>query len=242
MSLRHSGANRQSRMAKASSLIHRHPTTAPAIPVPLQIPGLALWLDAQAGPLPDGTEVPIAPDRSGQGRHCSASRGTPVYRPTGLHGRAALECDGTTEYDLTGPSLVLSDDLAVIAAVATPDNSSFYALKAGNTHLLVYLANSVFNRDDSNANNYQPFSGSMETGCLLRWYRTAGSWSFRATGQAEVSFTGIDGPLSVSSLVHDSSLGGSAFIGEVLIYSSGVNGTDRANLETYLSSRWNLSL
>ena len=74
---------------------------ASAIPVPLQVPDLELWLDADLSPITlNGSNVAQINDLSGNGRHFTASGGAqPLYEATGWgNGTAQMDFDGSTDY------------------------------------------------------------------------------------------------------------------------------------------------
>lgn len=222
------------------------------LPQPLQIPGCALWLDSSQNPLPEGTPVPVAPDRSGQGRHCVADQGQsiPVYNTAAFGGLGALLCSGLSEYSLGGPLLQLIGPCAVIAVVQRSEGGSFFGVNpadqastTGDTGLAIVGGVVYIGGDGGGYSTSAPLSANPTGPCLLRWYRDGSGWDFRMSGCDVVRLEGQLGTFTVRSLIHRHTVYDSPsndLVAEVLIYAEGLMTVQRDAIEGYLCSKWGI--
>ena len=232
---------------------------------PLDVDGLALWLDAaDVNTLTlSGSNVTAWRDKSGLGNHAAPSV-SPTVSMAAFGGRQSLSFNGST-MDMGGSISITGDTLTVIAVYLTnsPPNG-------GNGQRVISFASPGASDWDSTLRctgiNIQGYSANPNEITLVRnnvlvansgtqhqagvpvigcaQYTGAAGYAYM-NGTVGPTVAASSGTFGISTYgIANQSTGTverlNGYIGEVLVYSTSLSTTQRQQVEAYLASKWGL--
>ena len=238
---------------------------APPLPVPKQVSGLGVWLDASQLALADGASVSTWNDSSGGGHHATSMDVAPKYRATGFNGLPTVEFTGpspATRLRIPGWGTMLS---------GKTQYTLFYVLQnqggLGNYPVLnvapvdalwqwitEFGPGGTFYWGHQNGQYRYYSAGFGETQkLLLSLHHTPGGAHLYSDGAEVTSYsvpTGSDIPQTVTNVDGDVVLGGyqtgqplgmNANICEVIWYDHALTDPQRVLIEDYLRGKWSIA-
>ena len=208
-------------------------------PVPLSLPGLALWLRADAGvlngsalPAVDTNPVGTWQDQSGLGNH--ATQATTAKMPTWHSAGPSLIFDGVDDFMLLTSAAVVSEYFAVFRSTVTPFKDYGGVLEyAGTNDSAQYMG--------VMGGGVTQFTPSLPR--FVRRDRTdlSGSFDLAPVNVRMLLSLGTNNPTS-SRAMQLSGLSQSFYqsleICEVVAYSADLATADRDAVESYLRGKW----
>ncbi len=227
-------------------------TGAPAI-----VPNLQLWLDADDSNTitSSGGSVSQWDDKSASGNN--ATQGTAANQPstglTTLNGRNVLSSDGTNEFFELDSVLNLTGEFTIFIVSNNDDGSTTDMLlgsnsAANNAKVGIVASFSSFFRIVNGAAGSTLLS-YPSTPNLLTYTRDAsdkidasfnGAAFTRLFGDVAQSGTSPIGAIFIDDVVTSSDWNG--FIAEILIYGRALSATEVSFVNSYLASKWGLSI
>ncbi len=241
------GANRYFQFKANFKIIEVGET--PTIPEPDSIPGLALWLKADAiTGVSDGQKISTWNDSSGNNRNFSqgTSSRQPTYETNELNGLPVIRFIGSSIQTMTN-STNFSAPVTVIYMVRQTGGY--------NNRMLSGLSNNWLLGYWSSAKNKAYFvgwvtsstAGSPATDTSWHTYSAVipGSSASSAYGDGALLASnsgGVSGPNGLSLSGHQaSSEFSNGEIAEVIVYNSALNTTNRETVEAYLAEKYGFS-
>ncbi|MCS7038039.1 MAG: hypothetical protein RMN24_00735 [Anaerolineae bacterium] len=240
---------------------------------PSQLPGLKLWLRADAGTFQDtaGTipavnnndPVALWQDQSGNGNHFSISVAgqRPLLKTNVQNGLPAIQGDGSND-QLTGNAPVLGGNTRTIFVVVRAETNTAEdvwfdlgnraagggrGMSVGN----LFLSGGKFGVRNQNGNRFWTATASP-TAYSIVTVRLNGSdtpdleaWINGAALTVHSTNTQVFNTVGPAYLFRDSTTTpgySSCAIGELIVYEGALTETDRAAVEGYLASRWNITV
>lgn len=219
-------------------------------PVPQTITGLSAWLDASnttSITVPTGSAVTQWNDISGSSpaKHFTQSTSTrrPTYTANVLNGKPAVQFAAATQQTLTNST-----------NFSTPNTIIYVSRqKAGsNQRLLSSLADNWLLGYVSGARDQAYFNGSVlytvtppsnSAWSIYTGVQTGALSSFYRNGVLLASNTaGLTGPNGLSLNGRASEQFSDGDIAELIIYNRALNNTERQQVESYMATKWGLTL
>jgi hypothetical protein len=229
--------------------------------LPLQVPGLALWLDAADAAtvqFSSGANVSNWRDKSGSNNNALAGTATyPIYSPNSLNGLPVIQLRASNDYFIVAnnftyseyPSLTYfivmkphsSQTSGFAMGVLSTDTPNFY----GRSLMLNTVSGNYRQERYSNFSEITPYSST-------RW--DVVSMQFDTTVSASFTLNGTLFNLTPTNIGSNTSafIIGSApnspyttfnanlDIGEILVYGASLSTAQRQQIEGYLAWKWNL--
>jgi hypothetical protein len=224
---------------------------------PAKISGLAVWLDASdastlfdatsGGSLPsNGSDVKRWEDKSGNGRHFTASSNVPSRATTAVNSKDAVQFVGSTErIARTGGTFGAADIVDVFFVSQTADSTYVFLSSSSNSDRFLDATQS--------GSGSQPRGGGVTVtsyrvngagvtatrGALL----TARGSSTNVLSVLGIAATGADWANFELNYRHGGGFDVSdGYACELLIYSSSVSTADRNAIESYLGNKWGVTI
>lgn len=207
--------------------------------VPSDISGLILWLDASTISGADNDPIASWNDQSAENNDATQSNAgwKPLLKTNQLNSKSVLRFDGTDDEMNITPT---TPKTVFVVQKSTGDgcflgngtiNRQFRIGSGGANELIMY--------DGSNAPTSSTLSVSRGSWSLLCYVISGTTVSFYENGVAKG--TGTLNPIELERIASKSGqLNLNGDIAEIIAYDSALNGTDRANVETYLNSAWSV--
>lgn len=200
----------------------------------------ALWFDASALSVSDGTNLTTWPDASGNGRDLSrAAANGPAFRAGAINGHPAVEFLGSGY---------------CMATVATGTWQTVFAVaKNGGGAALNMLFSAPLGVDRSirldNSTSYRgvsPVNGDDWSAFATSEFRINGTNTDNfAAGSYHVLSSNISAPVIGATMALSSVYGGREWIGfiaEFIVFAGTLAGSDRQNVERYLGAKYGISV
>jgi len=232
---------------------------------PTDIAGCQLWLDAsQITGLNDGDAVATWSDESGNDNDATQSESTyrPLYKTNIVNSKPVVRFDGSNDYlELDSAVSALGAECSAFIVSAFPDTSPSYVTLLGHgvasatdyTQLAYDTSGYLTWRRKSAGAGPQVTGNADLTDGVFRICTAIGN------ANGSIARLGIDGGTYGSSATTFSITGTLSYIGvsryngsleqymkgdhaEVIVYDSALSDSDRGNVESYLSTKYNIAL
>ncbi len=238
---------------------HRVPANFPAVLVqahrrttgfnPASIPGLRVWLKADALAQADNTPVALWPDLSGSGNDVAQATGMkqPTFKAAQLNGRPVLRFDGIddTLFKTALAGFTCTHGHGIFA-VLCPTSLAAYRMAV----VTKYQFNELRQNNGGGRAQWMLPSGLMQVDGLSAltglWKVWTGTYEV-ATQKLELHINGVKqnsatdaGPLAVGDLYigsRNDTYGWLGDMAEVLVYDAALTVADRQRVENYLLAR-----
>ena len=217
---------------------------------PTSVDPLAWWDFSNGSSITIETGISQADDLTGNGRHLVQATGSqqPAHATDASIGGGVLtvaKFDGSD--DTLATSANLGDAPATWFVVTVkPDSSGTDALARMNGHATYLNDGSLATWTGSSQGDWTASSGDWLDDHVHAFVRDASQASYYIDGTQKASATSQSSDISEPfRLGADGSGGGSAgnwWVGECLVYSGALTGTDRTDVETYLADKWGITL
>lgn len=224
---------------------------------PSDVPGLELWLDAEAiTGLSDGAAVATWPDSSGNGRNVTQATGSlqPLWKQSIANGRPAVRFDGVDDVLAAASATIVSAAPLTSFVVATPIDINAQGVFWSNSRLMhhhgggdgseagftlqgvaSYLSGAGFWANGVTRISTVSYDAALALGHL----RTGRYLSATTTGAPAVSAEAIRVGFRNGGVANEHV---KADIHDILIFNRLLTPWERFNVERYLSTKYGLTL
>jgi len=212
---------------------------------PKSIPGLTLWLDADApSTITQATGVSQWNDKSGSGNNVVQATGSkqPAYVQSVLNGKPVLRFTNASAQTMTTSTNFISPVSVIYIArqtggtngrVLTGVNNNWLLGFWGGSHAQAYFEGWVSPAGGTPSTTNWYIESAVETGALSSYYENGVQIASNAGGVAGPNGLSLVGMGGVSEF-------SDADIAEIVVYNRALSDAERQKIEGYLAAKWGL--
>lgn len=224
---------------------------------PTTLPGMALWLKADVGTFADvakttpstgGGDVKCWADQSGLANDAAKASGNPTLTAAALNGLPAVSFN-TTVLNLTTPIALGAAFTLYVVCLHVADANVVFVGSVSNPPVAIelYTDDMFYIVDDSVTVTNVPCGVPMVTpfaapvAAVIYRPLMATPASVTATSTPAASFSGANGTVTISMVGDRGAADAIGSLCELLLYTAAHDGTQRAGMAGYFSTRWGVT-